>query len=118
MYQVGHTDYFNEYLLQLIIPITTRLSQLDLKLQLDSLAVELKRLSLAQHEYLFASTLISSPQSPVSDDKTTTSSTAAPSAKIAIDTCTLLDGYARRLCGARTKIAVVGNILESTQVQY
>lgn len=90
---------------------TARLSQLDLKLQLDSLAAELKRLSLAQHDYLFATTSISSPQSPISADKTLTAAT-----KTATDTCVLLDGYARRLCDGRAKIAVVGNILESTQV--
>lgn len=78
-----------------------------MKLQLDSLATELKRLSLAQHDYLFC---ISTPQSP--SNKTT----AAATAKTATDTCVLLDGYARRLCDARAKIAVVGNILESTQV--
>lgn len=83
--------------------VSVRLSQLDLKLQLDSLATELKRLSLAQHDYLFC---ISSPQSP--SNNTT--------AKSATNTCVLLDGYARRLCDARAKIAVVGNILESTQV--
>lgn len=89
-----------------------------MKLHLDSLAIELKRLSLAQHEYLFASMFVTTPQSPVSDDKTTTSSTDSASAKIAINSCTLLDGYVRRLCGARAKIAVVGNLLESTQVQH
>lgn len=77
--------------------------------------MELKRLSLAQHEYLFASMSISSQQSSAADDKTV-SCAAAATAKTATDTCTLLDGYARRLCGARAKIAVVGNILESTQV--
>ncbi|XP_060847463.1 uncharacterized protein LOC132927027 [Rhopalosiphum padi] len=92
----------------------TRLSQLDLKLQLDSLATELKRLSLAQQDYLFATTSISSPQLPVSADKTTLS-TAIATTKTTTDTCVLLDGYARRLCDARAKIAVVGNILESTQ---
>ncbi|KAE9543362.1 hypothetical protein AGLY_002162 [Aphis glycines] len=93
---------------------STRLSQLDLKLQLDSLATELKRLSLAQHDYLFATASISSPQLPVSADKTI-SSTATGTTKTTTDTCVLLDGYARRLCDARAKIAVVGNILESTQ---
>lgn len=92
----------------------TRLSQLDLKLQLDSLATELKRLSLAQHDYLFAATSISSTQLPVSSDKTI-SSTVTATTKTTTDTCVLLDGYARRLCDARAKIAVVGNILESTQ---
>uniref|UniRef100_A0A2H8TT48 SNARE-associated protein Snapin n=1 Tax=Melanaphis sacchari TaxID=742174 RepID=A0A2H8TT48_9HEMI len=93
----------------------TRLSQLDLKLQLDSLATELKRLSLAQHDYLFAAKSISSPQLPVSAEKTI-SPTATATTKTTTDTCVLLDGYARRLCDARAKIAVVGNILESTQV--
>jgi len=92
-----------------------RLSQLDLKLQLDSLASELKRLSLAQHDYLFAVTPIPSTKLPVSADKTI-SSTVTATTKTATDTCVLLDGYARRLCDARAKIAVVGNILESTQV--
>ncbi|KAL4134751.1 hypothetical protein QTP88_006467 [Uroleucon formosanum] len=92
----------------------TRLSQLDLKLQLDSLATELKRLSLVQHDYLFAATSMSSTQLPVSADKTI-SSTVTATTKTATDTCVLLDGYARRLCDARAKIAVVGNILESTQ---
>lgn len=50
-------------------------------------------------------------QSPIADNKT--SNSPAP---IKTDTCTLLDGYARKLSSARAKIAVVGNILESTQV--
>jgi len=95
--------------------LPVRLSQLDLKLQLDSLATELKRLSLAQHDYLFAATSMSSTQLPASADKTI-SSTVTATTKTATDTCVLLDGYARRLCDARAKIAVVGNILESTQV--
>lgn len=89
------------------------LSQLELKLQLDSLAAELKSLSLAQHDYLLTESL-PSPQSPVASDKTT-SPTAALN-KVAMDTCVLLDGHANRLSCARAKIAVVGNILESTQV--
>jgi len=81
----------------------TRLSQLDLKLQLDSLATELKRLSLSQY-------MVTLPQSPSADNKTSVSP-----APIKTDTCTLLDSYACRLSSARAKIAVVGNILESTQ---
>jgi len=87
----------------------TRLSQLDLKLQLDSLAAELKQLSLMQHDYLFSTSSISSPQTPVSTVLSTVTN------KTTTDTSVLLDGYARRLCDARAKIAVVGNILESTQ---
>lgn len=95
--------------------INARLSQLDLKLQLDSLAAELKRLSLIQHDYLFDATSVSSLQNSIIDDKTITS--IVPTAtKTTSDTSILLDGYARRLCDARAKIAVVGNILESTQV--
>lgn len=45
----------------------------------------------------------------MSADKTNPSTTPT-------NTSALLDGYARRLCSARAKIAVVGNILESTQV--
>lgn len=104
--------HINNNCVCLIVAVSVRLSQLDLKLQLDSLAAELKRLSLAQHDYLFAAA--SSPQSPVTDDKTT----AVTSSKTASDTCVLLDSYARRLCDARAKIAVVGNILESTQVLF
>jgi hypothetical protein len=88
------------------------LSQLDLKLQLDSLAAELKRLSLAQHDYLFAVSSATSPQSPTTADKIA----SVTSSKTVANTSVLLDGYARRLCDARAKIAVVGNILESTQV--
>jgi len=95
--------------------MSVRLSQLDLKLQLDSLASELKCLSLAQHDYLFAATSMSSTKLPAYVDKTI-SSTVTTVTKTATDTCVLLDGYARRLCDARAKIAVVGNILESTQV--
>jgi len=58
---------------------------------------------------------MSSTQLPASADKTI-SSTVIATTKTATDTCVLLDGYARRLCDARAKIAVVGNILESTQV--
>jgi len=68
------------------------------------LATELKRLSLSQH-------MVTLYQLSVAKDKTS----ALPT-PVKTDTCTLLDGYARRLSSARAKIAVVGNILESTQV--
>ncbi|VVC36499.1 Snapin/Pallidin/Snn1 [Cinara cedri] len=92
---------------------STRLSQLDLKVQLDSLAAELKSLSLAQNDYLLTTASIPSPQSPVASDNKT--SPTAILNKVAMDTCVLLDGHANRLSCARAKIAVVGNILESTQ---
>lgn len=91
-----------------------RLSQLDLKLQLDSLAAELKSLSLAQHECLFVPSSISS----LVDSDETISPLIAVSNQIATNTYVLLDEHANRLSCARAKIAVVGNILESTQVQY
>lgn len=94
--------------------ITARLSQLNLKLQLDSLATELKRLSLLQHDYLCIAT--SMLPSEISASASKTVSPISTVTKTATDTCILLDGYARRLCSARSKIAVVGNILESTQV--
>lgn len=90
--------------------ITARLSQLNLKLQLDSLATELKRLSLLQHDYLSIAT------AEISATATKTVSSISTVTKTSTDTCILLDSYARRLCSARAKIAVVGNILESTQV--
>lgn len=96
--------------------INARLSQLDLKLQLDSLAAELKRLSLIQHDYLFSATSVSSLQNSTIDDKTISSIVPTATKTTSGDTSVLLDGYARRLCDARAKIAVVGNILESTQV--
>lgn len=92
-----------------------RLSQLDLKLQLDSLAAELKSLSLAQHDYLLNTASLSSPQLSVPSDKMTSPMVVLN--KVAMDTCVLLDGHANRLSCARAKIGVVGNILESTQVQ-
>lgn len=94
-----------------------RLSQLNLKLQLDSLATELKQLSLAQYDYLFVSTSLSLPQSSTAENTISTTSSDTTKTPTATDTCVLLDGYAQRLCGARAKIAVVGNILESTQVR-
>lgn len=98
--------FFIYFFFTVLALFAIRLSQLDLKLQLDSLAAELKRLSLAQTDYLFS---VPTTQSPASADKTNPSTTPT-------NTSALLDGYARRLCGARAKIAVVGNILESTQV--
>lgn len=77
------------------------------------ITTELKRLSLAQHEYLIATMPLS--QSANVDSKTI-SLTTSLKAKESIST--LLDGYASRLSGACTKISVVGNILESTQVKY
>lgn len=91
--------------------ITPRLSQLNLKLQLDSLAAELKGLSLAQHDYLRTSTSMFLPGISATANKT-----VSTVIKTTTDTCVLLDSYAQRLCSARAKIAVVGNILESTQV--
>lgn len=91
-----------------------RLSQLNLKLQLDSLAAELKNLSLAQHECLFVTSSI---PSLIASDKTI-SPLITVSNNITTNTYVLLDEHANRLTCARAKIAVVGNILESTQVQY
>lgn len=92
---------------------------MDLKLQLDSLASELKHLSLLQQHFINTATnfpILSAPSTNNSPTVTTASkSTATQSAKIT-DTCTLLDTYAQKLGGAQKKIAVVGNILESTQV--
>lgn len=90
-----------------------RLSQIELKYQLDMITTELKRLSLVQHEYLL--TPLPSSQS-TSVDSMTISPTISLKAKESIST--LLDRYASRLSGACTKISVVGNILESTQVTY
>ncbi|XP_050526744.1 SNAPIN protein homolog isoform X2 [Daktulosphaira vitifoliae] len=74
----------------------TRLSQLDLKLQLDSLASELKQLSLVQH---YKSSISSNTSSENSSDSLPNN----------------LDKYCTRLVNTRLKITVVGNILETTQ---
>ncbi|XP_050427356.1 SNAPIN protein homolog isoform X2 [Adelges cooleyi] len=79
----------------------TRLSQLDLKIQLESLATELKQLSLVQHYNASIAAATSTETTTTAADKDTLPSS--------------LDKYCTRLVNTRLKITVVGNILEATQ---